>query len=109
MERPPDLFDREAEWSDLMDFVQQPGPGKRLALVRGRRRQGKSFLLRRLTAALGGFYYQALEQEPSQALESIRALLSGRGQVSSATKLLIFSVAGSIGTSKPPPVTTMSS
>lgn len=69
MDRPAKLFDREREWSDLVDFVQQPGPGIRLGLVRGRRRQGKSFLLRRLGEATGGFYYQALEQERSQALD----------------------------------------
>jgi len=73
MERPPELFDREREWSDLVDFVQQRGPGMRLALVRGRRRQGKSFLLRRLASATGGFYYQALEQERSQALDTLGA------------------------------------
>ncbi len=71
MERPLELFDREAEWSDLVSFVEQRGPGIRLALVRGRRRQGKSFLLRRLTGTAGGFYYQALEQERSQALDTL--------------------------------------
>ncbi len=71
MERPPALFDRQTEWSDLVDFVERPGPGVRLALVRGRRRQGKSFLLRRLTGAFGGFYHQALEQEQSQALDAL--------------------------------------
>ncbi len=73
MDKPSELFDREAEWTTLVDFVQQPGPGIRLALVRGRRRQGKSFLLRRLTEAIGGFYYQALEQEQPQALEAVGA------------------------------------
>lgn len=71
MKRPPELFDRESEWSSLVDFAEQSGPGIRLALVRGRRRQGKSFLLRRLAGATGGFYYQALEQEPSQALAAL--------------------------------------
>lgn len=71
MQRPPELFDREREWSDLVEFVQHRGPGTRLALVRGRRRQGKSFLLRRLSEATGGFYYQALEQERSQALDAL--------------------------------------
>jgi AAA+ ATPase superfamily predicted ATPase len=71
MEKPRELFDREQEWANLVDFVQQPGPGIRLALVRGRRRQGKSFLLRRLTDAIGGFYYQALEQEQPQALDAL--------------------------------------
>lgn len=70
MKRPEDLFDREREWSDLVGFVRQPDRGTRLALVRGRRRQGKSFLLRRLTERTQGFYYQALEQERSQALET---------------------------------------
>lgn len=73
MDKPSALFDREVEWANLVDFVQQPGPGIRLALVHGRRRQGKSFLLRRLTEAIGGFYYQALEQEQPQALEAVGA------------------------------------
>ena len=69
------MFDRDAEWRDLVAFARQSGPGVRLALVRGRRRQGKSFLLRRLAEATGGFYYQALDQERSQALEDLgRAL-----------------------------------
>lgn len=68
MQRPPDLFDRETEWNDLAQFATQRGPGTRLALVRGRRRQGKSFLLRRLAEATGGFYYQAVEEERSQAI-----------------------------------------
>ena len=68
MQRPLDLFDRETEWNDLAQFATQKGPGTRLALVRGRRRQGKSFLLRRLAEATGGFYYQAVEEERSQAI-----------------------------------------
>ncbi len=75
MEKPPELFDRDAEWSDLVAFAQQRGPGIRLALVRGRRRQGKSFLLRRLTESTGGFYFQALEQERSQALDGLGVVL----------------------------------
>ena len=66
--RPSDLFDREHEWADLSTFASDPAPGLRLGVVYGRRRQGKSFLLRRLAAATGGFYYQALEHEPAQAL-----------------------------------------
>ncbi len=37
------------------------------------RRQGKSLLLRRLTETTGGFYYQALEQGRSQALDAFGA------------------------------------
>lgn len=75
MDRPADVFDRTDEWAQLVAFAAQPGRGIRLALVRGRRRQGKSFLLRRLAAAAGGFYYQALEEERSQALAGFGAAL----------------------------------
>ena len=75
MERPPDLFDRVSEWQDLSAFATGPGPGIQLALVRGRRRQGKSFMLRRLAEAAGGFYFQAVEEERSQALASLGSAL----------------------------------
>jgi len=75
MKRPTDLFAREHEWDDLATFAQRPGSGTHLALVRGRRRQGKSFLLRRLAAQTDGFYYQAVEEERSQALDSFGTAL----------------------------------
>jgi uncharacterized protein len=49
LDKPADVFDRDAEWADLADFVLSPMPGLRIAVVYGRRRQGKSYLLRRLT------------------------------------------------------------
>jgi uncharacterized protein len=79
--RPQDLFDREAEWSDLVDFAGRDGPGTRLAIVRGRRRQGKSYLLRRLARAAAGFYYQAVEEEPHQALAGFGQSLGEHLQV----------------------------
>ena len=75
MKRPTELFDRAAEWKQLDEFVSQPGSGTHLALVRGRRRQGKSFLLRRLAQSVNGFYYQAVEEERSQALAGLGAAL----------------------------------
>ena len=69
MKRPDDLFDRESEWRSLADFLKRPGPGVQLGLVRGRRRQGKSFLLRRLAHAANGFYFQAVDGDKTQALE----------------------------------------
>ncbi len=73
--KPADVFARDREWSDLAAFATSADPGLRLAIVRGRRRQGKSFLLRRLARACNGFYYQALEEERTQALESFGAAL----------------------------------
>jgi uncharacterized protein len=62
LDKPTDVFDREAEWADLTDFALSPLPGLRIAVVYGRRRQGKSYLLRRLTGAVGGLYHLATEQ-----------------------------------------------
>jgi hypothetical protein len=60
--KPQDVFGRGAEWSDLADFAVSPLPGLRIAVVYGRRRQGKSYLLRRLAEACGGLYHLATEQ-----------------------------------------------
>jgi uncharacterized protein len=73
--KPADIFGREAEWRALSEFATAPGAGVRIGIVRGRRRQGKSFLLRRLVRATGGFYHQALEEEPAQALDRLGAEL----------------------------------
>jgi uncharacterized protein len=60
--KPADVFDRDLEWSDLSEFAESTRPGLRIAVVSGRRRQGKSYLLRRLAATTGGLYHLATEQ-----------------------------------------------
>jgi uncharacterized protein len=75
MRRPDDLFDRHVEWDELASFASRAGRGTQLALVRGRRRQGKSFLLRRLTQSAKGFYFQAAEETREQALASLGSAL----------------------------------
>ena len=66
--RPEDLYDREREWNDLARFAAAERPRLRLGVLYGRRRFGKSFLLRRLVRQAGGLYHLALEQEPAPAL-----------------------------------------
>lgn len=61
MSKPSDLFDREQEWADLVEFAGVTTPGLRIGVVYGRRRQGKSFLLRRLAAERHALYHQAQE------------------------------------------------
>lgn len=68
MDKPSDVFDRDEEWADLSEFVRPALPGMRLAVVYGRRRQGKSYLLRRLADAAGGLYHLATEQAESISL-----------------------------------------
>jgi AAA+ ATPase superfamily predicted ATPase len=58
------IVGRDAEWHRLATFAARPGP--RLALVTGRRRQGKTVLLEALARATGGLYLglpQATEAE----------------------------------------------
>ncbi|MBR7836719.1 hypothetical protein KDL01_25790 [Actinospica durhamensis] len=66
--KPVDVFDRDEEWADLAEFAASPLPGLRIAIVYGRRRQGKSYLLRRLAEASGGLYHLATEQVESISL-----------------------------------------
>ncbi len=66
---PLSLYDRETEWDDLARFLDAPGPRLRLGLMYGRRRYGKSYLLRRLVESVGGMYHLALQEERRSALE----------------------------------------
>ena len=68
LNRPLDLFGRVLEWNELSSFATSVAPGIRLGIVSGRRRQGKSFLLRRMARMTSGLYHQAQELERRQAL-----------------------------------------
>ena len=73
LDKPPELLDRDREWSRLAEAVRARGPG--LLLVLGRRRAGKSYLLTRFARATGGAYYQATRKtEREQLLDVSRAL-----------------------------------
>lgn len=72
--KPADVFDRDQEWADLDRFVARTG--RRIAVVYGRRRQGKSFLLTALAREAAGIYHQALEEERVPALERFARTLS---------------------------------
>src|SRR5437879_4536461 len=65
------MFGREHEWRALSSFATDPRPGAMLGVVRGQHRQGKSFLLRALCEAAGGFYFAADE---AGGVELLRAL-----------------------------------
>lgn len=78
IEKPPSLHDREIEWGDLTGFVTGPGPRLRLGILYGRRRYGKTYLLRRLVEAAGGVYHLALQEERRSALDRFAATLSRR-------------------------------
>lgn len=71
MDRPTDMFDRDFEWDALVRFVTDATPGARLGVVSGRRRQGKTYLLRALCQAAGGFYFSAEEAADAESLRRI--------------------------------------
>jgi len=61
--KPTEVVDRDREWGLLTDFVADPSPAMRLGIVSGRRRYGKSYLLRALTTVSDGFYFTAAREE----------------------------------------------
>ncbi len=76
MQKPTDMFDRDFEWLQLGRFAADASPGATLGVVSGRRRQGKTFLLRALCQATGGFYFAADEAADGESLRRIGAALS---------------------------------
>ncbi|MCL1898940.1 MAG: ATP-binding protein [Promicromonosporaceae bacterium] len=69
--KPAELFARDREWAALCRFATDQAPGATLGVVTGRRRQGKTYLLRALTQALGGFYFAATEASDSETLRRL--------------------------------------
>lgn len=76
MRKPSDMFDRDVEWSALADFAADTGRGARLGVVSGRRRQGKTYLLRALCEAAGGFYFAAEEATSAESLRHLGTVLA---------------------------------
>jgi hypothetical protein len=74
--RPVEMFDREQEWRALSAFATETAPGARLGVVSGRRRQGKTFLLRALCQAAGGFYFAADEATDRESLNRLGSVLA---------------------------------
>jgi uncharacterized protein len=74
--KPPWVYDRDFEWSALLNFAGSASPRVRLGIVSGRRRQGKTFLLRALAEATGAFYYAAAEATTADSLRDLGAALA---------------------------------
>lgn len=71
MRKPPQIFDRDHEWSELTRFVSYAGAEPALGIVSGRRRQGKTFLLDAVCAAGRGFYFAATEATEAESLHRL--------------------------------------
>jgi uncharacterized protein len=77
LEKPSHVFDRDREWKGLADFTADPRPEATLGLVSGRRRQGKTYLLRSLAAKAGGFFFEAVEATQAESLRRFGTALAG--------------------------------
>lgn len=74
--KPGHIFDRDGEWGGLADFVEDQRPEVTLGIVSGRRRQGKTYLLRALSEATGGFFFEAVEATEAESIRMFGAALA---------------------------------
>jgi AAA+ ATPase superfamily predicted ATPase len=74
--KPPHVFDRGAEWDGLAAFVDRPLPHAMLGIVSGRRRMGKTYLLRALVEQQKGFYFGATAATEGESLRQFGAALA---------------------------------
>lgn len=76
LEKPAHVFNRDREWKALADFAADGRPEATLGIVSGRRRQGKTYLLRSLAAATGGFFFEAVEATEAESLRMFGVALA---------------------------------
>ncbi|MQA95655.1 MAG: ATP-binding protein [Streptosporangiales bacterium] len=64
------------EWRRLSEWAEITDPDIRLGVISGRRRQGKTYLLRALVEARGGFYFAASESTTAVSLREFAESLA---------------------------------
>lgn len=74
--KPSHVFDRGAEWDGLTTFVGRAVPHAMLGIVSGRRRMGKTYLLRALVEQHHGFYFGATAATAAESLRQFGAALA---------------------------------
>ena len=82
--KPADVFDRDHEWAALDKFANDDQRSGTVGLLYGRRRLGKSYLLRRLADRHNGLYFQATENERSDALADFGLAVGSLGALPGA-------------------------
>ena len=74
--KPREVFESGDRMGNLARFVADPSPRARLGIVYGRRRQGKSWLLERISSRVGGWYWEAIEGTARQQLDAFASAFS---------------------------------
>lgn len=85
--KPGHVFDRDAEWHALNAFADRDVRQATLGIVSGRRRMGKTYLLRALVAHHGGLYFGATA---ATAGESLRQFGSAIAEYTGAPRPFTF-------------------
>ncbi|MFJ9715940.1 ATP-binding protein [Streptomyces sp. NPDC101213] len=75
-DKPSRVFDRGTEWDALAAFAGRPAPHAMLGIVSGRRRMGKTYLLRALVEQYGGFYFGATAATEAESLRQFSSALA---------------------------------
>lgn len=73
LEKPADVIDREAIWTELVEAWTRTEPALLMGL--GRRRAGKSYVLARFAKAVGGVYYQATKRTETEQLAALSRIV----------------------------------
>ncbi|MFC7266114.1 AAA family ATPase [Streptomyces lutosisoli] len=76
--KPSRVFDRGMEWDGLVAFAGRSLPHAMLGIVSGRRRMGKTYLLRALVEQYDGFYFGATAGTEAESLRQFSAALAER-------------------------------
>ncbi|MFI6168246.1 ATP-binding protein [Nocardia sp. NPDC051052] len=76
MVKPEHLFDRAVEWDGLVSFASRSAQTAQLGIVSGRRRMGKTYLLRALVEQSGGFYFGATTATGAESLRQFGAAVA---------------------------------
>ncbi len=74
--KPGHVFDRDAEWAALTSFAASSTPRAMLGVISGRRRMGKTYLLRALVEQRAGFYFGATAATEGESLRQFGAALA---------------------------------
>jgi uncharacterized protein len=74
--KPERVFGRDREWRSLADFVADDREEATLGVVSGRRRQGKTYLLRALAEATRSFFFEAVQATEAESLRMLGAELA---------------------------------
>ena len=87
MRKPERIFARDVEWDHLVRFATRTTDRPQLAVISGRRRQGKTFLVQGLAEEAAGLYFGATEATEAESLALFATVVGMHLDLSSPPRL----------------------